>query len=373
MVAAAGGGILASGWTAQVLTGLQEQFGDKFTQSIGLVSAVSGGSVGAMFYLDRWSDKQRGLEPGADVLKDIRANAMASSLEATAEGMAGWDTVQALIPVRDMQGRGFKIEESWRKNLSHKQATMVDWAKAVQAQRLPIVVFNATAVEDGKRLLISNCLMPEGGGFLHRPTDGSKAIEYGKLYKSLDLSVATAARLSATFPYVSPICRPWGNVPQPYHVADGGYVDNEGVVTALDWLDHLLGQKPQEDFPFQRILFIRIVPFGDNSQAEFHRFLGWFYAMFGPLDAIVNVRSTSQHERNELSLALCRKACDEAKIDFRTVDFQLTGLTDPPLNWKLSRYEKMEIGEAWKDLVEKSLQNPNDRDNPINKVKDCLK
>ena len=54
---------------------------------------------------------------------------------------------------------------------------------------------------------------------------------------------------------------------------------------------------------------------------------------FGPLDAIVNVRATSQHERNELSLALCRKACDEAKIDFRTVDFQLTGLTDPPLNW----------------------------------------
>jgi len=369
VVTAAGGGILASAWTAQVLTGLHEEFGDRFTNSIGLVSAVSGGSVGAMFYLDRWSDKQRGLDADPGVLEFVRENAMRSSLEATAQGMAGWDTVKTFIPVEVKQDRGYLIEESWRTHLFHPAATMADWAKAARDNRFPIVVFNATAVEDGKRMLVSNCLMPDTPGFLHRPVDGSKAVEYGKLYESLDLSVATAARLSATFPYVSPICRPRGKVELPYHVADGGYVDNEGVATALDWLDHLIGPKPAETFPFKQILLIRIVPFGDASTPEFHRFLGWLYASFGPVEAMVNVRSTSQHERNELSLALFKKACDDVHITVRTVDFQLTGLANPPLNWKLSQYEMKSIGDAWGELKTGAKQKPRDAKNPINLVR----
>ncbi|MGH7139410.1 MAG: hypothetical protein ACREHD_27005 [Pirellulales bacterium] len=51
MVSAAGGGIQSSAWTARVLTGLDELYGADFTRSIGVVSGVSGGSVGTMFYL----------------------------------------------------------------------------------------------------------------------------------------------------------------------------------------------------------------------------------------------------------------------------------------------------------------------------------
>jgi len=51
VVTAAGGGIQASAWTAQVLTGLHERYKNTFTQSIGVISAVSGGSVGVMFFL----------------------------------------------------------------------------------------------------------------------------------------------------------------------------------------------------------------------------------------------------------------------------------------------------------------------------------
>src|SRR5262249_24042526 len=53
-VTAAGGGIQAAAWTARVLVGLHELYGDDFTRSICLLSAVSGGSVGALNYLDRW-------------------------------------------------------------------------------------------------------------------------------------------------------------------------------------------------------------------------------------------------------------------------------------------------------------------------------
>ena len=51
VVTAAGGGIQAAAWTAQVLAGLDRIYGPDFTRSVGLVSGVSGGSVGTMYYM----------------------------------------------------------------------------------------------------------------------------------------------------------------------------------------------------------------------------------------------------------------------------------------------------------------------------------
>ena len=55
LVAAGGGGIQASAWTARVLTGLEEICAEKrpgrFSQSVKLLSGVSGGSVGIMYFV----------------------------------------------------------------------------------------------------------------------------------------------------------------------------------------------------------------------------------------------------------------------------------------------------------------------------------
>jgi hypothetical protein len=59
------------------------------------------------------------------------------------------------------------------------------------------------------------------------------------LYPAWDLPITSAARLSATFPWISPIARPAvGTVDDriAYHLADGGYFDNHGVATAVDFL-----------------------------------------------------------------------------------------------------------------------------------------
>ena len=67
--------------------------------------------------------------------------------------------------------------------------------------------FNATEVETGKRLLISNAKLPEDRDMPAEGSETRRPYEYFQLGKKIDLNVATAARLSATFPYVSPICR----------------------------------------------------------------------------------------------------------------------------------------------------------------------
>ena len=87
VVCASGGGIQAAGWTAQVLTGLQEDdlLGKSFTKAIGLISSVSGGSVGSMYYLDHFN--ARGYPPD-DESDNIFNSATADSLDAVGWGLA---------------------------------------------------------------------------------------------------------------------------------------------------------------------------------------------------------------------------------------------------------------------------------------------
>src|SRR5262249_8105655 len=58
LIAATGGGIQASAWTAQVLTGIAQSLPpalqEQYARSIRLFSSVSGGGVGVMYFLDRY-------------------------------------------------------------------------------------------------------------------------------------------------------------------------------------------------------------------------------------------------------------------------------------------------------------------------------
>ena len=375
IVTAAGGGIQAAAWTARVLTGLHELYGNDFTQSVGIVSAVSGGSVGALYYLDAWSKSGHGLpDATTEDLRMIRERAMGSSLEATAWGWAGWDSVKSLAPflVPTFSDRGWAIEKSWQENLLHPDDAMSDWGQRARVGNFPIVIFNATAVENGKRFMIDNLRLPKSPGFLGRRSDDNDAIELDERYAPLDIPPVTAARLSATFPYVSPICRPAQKVADPYHVADGGYIDNEGVVSALDWLDHLVADRKAGRCPsFDRVLVVRIMPFPDDEADDKFGQGGWLFAFAGPAEAIMNVRSSSQLERNHFGLAMMKQALRLEHIDFRVADFQFRR-TNPherclPLSWKLSRMEKSCIEDAWMSLIQEAKLG-SQSDNPIAKI-----
>src|SRR6202008_4868479 len=61
LVAANGGGIQAAAWSARVLTGIEEGCrsggdcgGRSFARSVRVISAVSGGSVGAMYFANAY-------------------------------------------------------------------------------------------------------------------------------------------------------------------------------------------------------------------------------------------------------------------------------------------------------------------------------
>jgi hypothetical protein len=386
-VTAAGGGIQASAWTAQVLTGLRDRYEDEFISSLRLVSAVSGGSVGTMFYLDNPKGK------------DVVDMAAGSGLTATGRGLAYPDLLRLFFsPAVDRTwDRGSELEDVWVRRLAHtKQAAaagnpsswrLKELLTEVQNGDIPFPMFNSTIAETGQRMVIAPAMVSkfstDDAG--QRSTDRTRGREFLELYHGLGgclLPISTAARLSATFPYVSPLTRPAQpqfNVQDSaalkakelafdavaYHYADGGYIDNEGMVALITALQEVLAEdanKRKKDGLglFDHVLLLRIQPFPEARSDERARAaqldLGWYFASAGPIEALQNVRVASQTERNEISTDVFKEL-----EEFKHVDVIVVPLTfqpkNPayrtPLSWMLSADQKNEIYTAWDELVSK--------------------
>lgn len=124
VVTASGGGITAARWTAEVLSRLQGAKSTKFGDSVVLISSVSGGGVGSMYYLDRFAN---GYPPTPSELEEIERRSGQSSLSATAWGLVYRDLWQ-FLPFRDRRmDRGWALEQSWARHLTSDRATLRGW------------------------------------------------------------------------------------------------------------------------------------------------------------------------------------------------------------------------------------------------------
>jgi hypothetical protein len=341
-----GGGIAAAAWSAQVLTGLEEEFGQPFTQSLSAVSSASGGSVGTMFYLDDF-DSENPRDEGR--LEKIRESAAASSLRATSWGFAYPDAWRLAIPpvMGSMPNvdRGWALQETWRLSLANPTLALSEWRQRIRRGELPVALFDCTAVETGRQFLLSPVDVHETSGFLAHQS-------FRELYPNRDVDIVTAARLSATFPWVTPITRIDHEADRIVHVADGAYVDNYGITTMVEWLEEILPEYVATSAR-RDVLIIRI-NVRDASLAEvvdYPRTGGWANATYGPLLTVLKTNSENQLARNAWVLKLFGDRWSQVDgVRFRVVQFALR--SDVPLSWKLSNETIKEIRAQWADEVE---------------------
>jgi hypothetical protein len=424
VVCASGGGIQAAGWTVKVLTGLQELLGSSFTLATGLISSVSGGSVGTMYYLDQFEENKEEYKkdntkswyfPKKEYFKDIFQRATSDSLGAVGWGLAYPDLFRFLgLPLFNLIfpkiNRGWVMESYWKQQLNKQNTSLLTWKEQIIEGNLPIPVFNSTTVEDGYRLLISpmNFIGESKKKCEKKVEQNSKqqdehelikyARDFNILYKGFDLHIATAARLSATFPYVSPTCRayidkPHINKSQTYHIADGGYFDNSGVLTAVEWLDQLLEEDNGE---VKRVLIIMINPFpvpdsdsncsqDDNKSVLksvlINSFSGIMNAAISPVMTLFKVRNSTLNARNYKELDLLKDAYD-GKVDIRIVPINYSSENDEnteseeqkdkknentPLSWKLTNKQKDNIDQAWEFYLQSEAWDNHSKPNSYNK------
>ncbi|WP_182870676.1 patatin-like phospholipase family protein [Rhodopirellula sp. JC639] len=335
VVTCPGGGIHAAAWAACVLDQLSQEY-EEFKDSVCVISGVSGGSVGTlMFVSNRYHNElldQRlmGAPPPTtdETHRDLKEKSPAlelaarSSLEAIAFGISV-DDLYGLVGIPGT-GRGQRLEDSFTSRLPDEQRelTMGDWGDRALIGTVPIVVFNSTDAVTGRRILFDTVPTPRRSssvGLTARP------LNYRELLATetqpFDVRPATAARTSATFPYVSPFTKPEqsSSVGKSVAICDGGYVDNEGIVTAVNWIEFFLKRwvaEAQETKTFDRILLLRIQPSASVDQNQIPGaggIAGGFRWLTGPIEAMAKVRSASQLERGNLESDLAALYLDASE------------------------------------------------------------
>jgi hypothetical protein len=340
IVAASGGGIKAAAWTTRVLTGLEENNRHRFGDSIRLISAVSGGSVGAMYFVSEYDAGGAGLPTNANDLERAVARAEASSLDDIAWGLVYPDFLRVFVPVFKHLDRGRALEAALTRELPnrrhHLSSPLADWREGVLEGWRPAVIFNATVVESGQRFLLGTTdLLPARGRTSLRDAEFPQ-------FAGRDISLVTAARLSATFPYVSPAARP-DIAGTQIHAVDGGYTDNYGMATLLAWLDEGL-RAPGN--PVHRVLIIEIRASPPAAEPPPLSWRGWPFQAYAPISAMLNVRDTGQLPRNQEELEILQRFAASCNIDIEDAVFEYPP-GDAPLSWHLSPNDKKEIETTW--------------------------
>jgi hypothetical protein len=228
-------------------------------------------------------------------------------------------------------------------------------------------------VEDTKRLLITNLdfkdlarpsatridIPPEFGvitgaaAFTARQQTSPLAlpfVEFHRLFPDAkDFTIGTAARVSASFPVVSPaVSLPTTPVRR---VVDAGYLENYGVDLAALWLmkHH---KAVLENTSGVLLIQIRAYPQQDSglrfTQDDPGPFLRMMGAISAPAEAILTARGQGAYLRNNSMLDLVSDHYTQHRQPgfFNTVIFELNN--QAALSWYLTSGEKKKMAEAFR-------------------------
>jgi hypothetical protein len=428
VIAISGGGIRAAVWAFYVLMRLELDFARKekidFPSHVRIITGASGGMLGASYYVTTLpsAEKRRPEQPGwIDQREQTLAkqqNRLESSdyLTPLTQRLVFNDIPGWLSPWPAKSDRGQALEEAWNKYLQQdpeaapgagKGALNVTFESIREEERKgmrPSLVFAPMMIEDGRRLIVSNLdlrwiISNDGYAIPSKSLTGNgmgvnlggpqvqqygvnhsiEALELFRLFPTSQekLTVATAVRMSASFPYLSPaISLP--TTPRR-RVVDAGYYDNYGVSLNAAWLLSEENQDWINKNSGRRILFIQIrdgvterkrqlqEPVLDNSNST-NRSLE---ELTSPIEGLYNARVSSSSFRNDGQLKLLaqveklREPNRSTEIDTKPVEAGLTYTYIPfmvanfeceaevSLSWYLSSREQRDIDQAAKKIDDK--------------------
>lgn len=391
LVCVSGGGIRAAVWTAAILSELESQW-PEFPYHIKLISGASGGMVGAGYYVSsllppnpdetshrrnapvagkRWHhtslamDKRYPLDLAASH-EDFVDHLAEDMLSPVVKGMIFRDMPMAFLPWSSHLDRGGLLEDTWRHNMgSAWGVTFGQLAVGERERWRPSLVYSPMLVEDGRRLLISNVDLKEittsYGAFVTETEPylySRSAYEFFKLIPQSEerFRLATAARMSASFPYFSPA----GVLPTNprRRVVDAGYFDNYGVTLAANWLNDVLSNPAKREALKANVSGVVVFEIRDGlrerdgeveglgEQDDSTRFSRGIEGLTTPPSALLAARDSVSLFRNDEKLAaLSNRFRSGMGSDFFTnVSFQYPG--EAPLSWYLTKAERDNLKES---------------------------
>lgn len=285
LVAMSGGASRAAYWGSASLSRLQdlgEQQGVNFADSVFAISGTSGGALGATTFVAALDARRQAADNAACTpWKLVRDFTGQDHLATPVGDMLYPDLMQRFLPVPFAGAdRSLGLEQVWTRDWPRSLARQCQpraaanpnpWAepmtalraRATEAEWLPLLALNTSALSRGQRVYQTDFLLPSGDGIdLLDPSLGLD-IEH--------LSLAQAVHNSARFPYISPAAAVVfkeahkdaenGDVGRVWdRLGDGGYVEASATLMLSDLLrdleaaGRLRNCKPEDDCARQGIL-----------------------------------------------------------------------------------------------------------------------
>ena len=133
-------------------------------------------------------------------------------------------------------------------------------------------------------------------------------------------------------------------------VVDGGYYDNYGLLSAMDWLSQALEERPNQ---FHQVAIVAIRFFDDwsgEAQGSLH---GWNYQIYAPLQGLSQMRDNQQLAEHLGKLKTFEDYWLLGGVEIRHFDIVYPAFpdgspcNDPPLSWKINQVQKNCLVEGW--------------------------
>jgi hypothetical protein len=330
VIVTSGGGIRAAVWTSVVLRRLSNDRNlPDFIRHVRIITGASGGMVGAADFIATF-------DPGKP--PPLIGRVEDDAIDDVARSLALRDAAKLVLPLASPD-RGVALERRWE-DLSPKLASKFAELKDGEAAGWrPSLIFTPTLVEDGRRLVVSNLELNDLAG----------SVQLFHIFPEAyhQLHLATAARMSATFPYVSPAAEL--PLDPRRHIIDAGYFDTYGPATAVAWI-----VKNRDAIKAQTsgVALIQIRDFDVEENAHNVNVpskapgVALFGEILAPLFGAINVIFTGEVYRNEQSIAHVTALFDPGFV--RSFIFENRGETQP-LSWALTGDQRATIHERFDD------------------------
>lgn len=318
IAAVSGGGMRATAFTVNVLRTLDSITDYSVTPKIFLINGASGGMIGAAWYRELYLRKmQNGItdnqvtkyadDVSGDLLNPLFTSFIARDLLAPPQRF----TYHNYKYIKD---RGYAFEQKLNANThGWMNRSIQDYRDIEDSAIVPRLSISAVITRDGRKLVIGS----RPARFLMKalldPVNDNKvdpdAVDFMSYFSKQDagqLSLLSALRMNATFPYVLP--NVWLPTRPIIDVMDAGFRDNTGVESSLkflyyfrQWLkdncsrvvllqvsDKLLGgwDNPYEsnnifDLVTKPALLTQTTLFHFQEYAQLRQ-LEWFHELYGP-------------------------------------------------------------------------------------------
>jgi hypothetical protein len=246
IINASGGGLRSALWTFYSLQYADSLLKGELLKHTELITGASGGMLGAAYLrelmLRKYDHKIRTINRQSyidNIAKDV--------LNPVVFAMTVNDLFLRIEDVK-IGGKKYKKDRAYALESKINQNTnfildkkLMDYALPEKEAKIPMMIFTPSIINDGKKLFISS----QPISYMAQSNESDKinkhnlveGIEFRRFFKDQDadsLLFTSAIRMSATFPFVSPVVSLPSN--PVIDVVDAGGRDNYGVETSLKFL-----------------------------------------------------------------------------------------------------------------------------------------